>query len=116
MDKPISLSVKNFVIRKLSVDMIIPESVIEMVVNYQFMTAIKETSTNKSIEISGFGRFLFNEKKALRTMAKYIDQLKMYREELDDVEITEKKRRNLGMRIDSIEGYIEALKLRIHED
>ena len=71
MDKPKSLSVKDFLIRKMSVKLLIPEYTIEAIVTHQFQGALKAMTTNKSIEISGFGKFLFNEKRALKKLEKF---------------------------------------------
>ena len=70
MDKPISLSVKDWLIRKMAVKMMVSEKTIEAVVNHQFQSANEALSQNKSVEISGFGKFIFNDKKGQKKMAK----------------------------------------------
>ena len=71
MDKPKSLSVKDFLIRKMSVKLLIPEYTIEAIVTHQFQEALKAMIANKSVEISGFGKFIFNEKRALKKLEKF---------------------------------------------
>ncbi|MFN9901185.1 MAG: HU family DNA-binding protein, partial [bacterium] len=71
-DKPISLSVKDYLIRKMAVKMMVSEKTIEAVVNHQFQTAHDAIFQHKSLEISGFGKFFFNEKKAHKMMETFL--------------------------------------------
>jgi len=115
MDKPISLSVKNFLIRRMSVDMAIPEKVIEAVVNHQFNAMLDAMSTCNSVELSGFGKFLFNSKKAAREMQKQL-VYKQACENLLSQELTEQKRKSVQAKLDTVEANIAALKPKLHED
>ena len=47
-----------------------PEVVINQVITHQFDSAHDAVKTNDSVEISGFGKFLFNEKKAKQKVDK----------------------------------------------
>ena len=77
-DKPISLSVKDWIIRKMAVKLMMNEKTIEAVVNHQFQGANDARLRNNSLEISGFGRFVFNEKKAIKILAKYESQKALF--------------------------------------
>lgn len=68
MDKPISLPVKDYIIRKMAVKMMKDESVISSVISHQFSSFHNALLTNNSVEISGFGKFLFNPKKMMREL------------------------------------------------
>jgi len=57
MDKPISMSVKDFLVRTLAVKMMMNEKMIEAVINHQFQSANVAMDLNNSIYISGFGKF-----------------------------------------------------------
>ena len=74
MDKPQSLSVRDYLIRKLAVSLRVDEKTIEAVVAHQFNEANVALRSNDSIEISGFGKFLFNKNKAVKKMEKYVNQ------------------------------------------
>lgn len=67
-NKPISMSMKDYLIRVQSVKAMMSEKVIEAVVNHQFQSASLAMRTNNSIELSGFGKFYFNTKKAIRRL------------------------------------------------
>lgn len=72
MDKPLSMSVKEYIMRKQSIRTNIPLKTIEIVIDNQFKSAYEavKTNSNVSIEISGFGKFIYNPKKALKKVEK----------------------------------------------
>jgi hypothetical protein len=84
MDKPVTLSVKNFLIRKLSTELMVPEKTIEAIVNHQMVGALDAFIKYKTVEISGFGRFVFNDKKALKLMQKYHEQVAYFEKTLKE--------------------------------
>jgi len=111
MNRPTTLSIKSFLIRKLAVDIIVPEKIIEQVVDHQFNSIMNALSTRKeTVEISGFGTFKFNEKKAIKRMTKFLSQKALYSSYLEDETITPTKRRNISMRLNTTLNNIEALK------
>ena len=69
MDKPRHLSMKDYLVRTLAVKMRIPEKTLDAVISHQFSSANEAMRSTKSIEISGFGKFFFNQKKAEKKMA-----------------------------------------------
>lgn len=69
MDKPRSLSMKDYLVRTLAVKLMVSEKTIDAVISHQFSSANEAMLANKSIEISGFGKFFFNQKKAEKKLA-----------------------------------------------
>lgn len=67
-NKPASMSMKDYLIRVQSVKAMMSEKVIEAVVNHQFQSASLAMRTNNSVELSGFGKFYFNSKKAIKRL------------------------------------------------
>ena len=67
-NKPNSMSMKDYLIRVQSVKAMMSEKTIEAVVNHQFQSASLAMRTNHSIELSGFGKFYFNTKKAVKRL------------------------------------------------
>ena len=116
MDKPISLSVKNFIIRNMSVKMMVQERLIETVVNHQFESAYValESPGYESMEFSGFGKLLFNRKKALKKLAKQKSQIEMF-EHLLLTELSPIRRRNMEMKLSSAKKNLEHLKKKVNE-
>lgn len=115
MDKPKSLSVKEYLIRKMSIKLNTPEKVIDSVITHQFQSATQALNTSKSLEISGFGKFLFNDKKAVTKMAKLEGQKRTLQSLVNDEELTEQRRRSAKLKLDSVLLAIEMLKPKIYD-
>lgn len=114
MKKPQSMSMKEWIVKKMSINMVISEKIINSVVTHQFDSANDAVNIHKSVEISGFGKFYFNDKKAVRQYNKLLGikstYEKMMLEEMSDV-----KRNSLELRIKIVESSIKTLKPRINE-
>lgn len=115
MDKPVSLSVKNFLIRKMAVTLIVPEKTIQAVVDHQFNMAIEAMDRVKSVEISGFGKFIYNEKRGKRIVEKCEMMKKRYEDELAQG-VTENRKKVIDTKLTVVLETIKALKPKLHED
>lgn len=115
-DKPVSLSVKEWIIRKLAPKMLMSEKTIEAVVNHQFQSANESLFQNKSIEISGFGKFYFNEKKAYKLMEKMLSQKELFERWMNDESLPEAKRRSARLKFQTAVDGMRDLKPRIYDD
>lgn len=113
-DKPISLSVKDYLIRRLAVKMMTSEKTIEAVVNHQFQSAQQAMVGNKSLEISGFGKLLFNEKKAHKLMEKFLSQKALFEKWANDETLPEAKRQSAKRKLQMALDGIRDLKPRIY--
>jgi nucleoid DNA-binding protein len=107
------MSIKEWLIKRIAITFIVSEKIINNVITHQFDSANDAIVGNKSIEISGFGKFLFNQKKAEKQMDKYISQKKMYENILLDQEITQTKRKNTEVRLENTNLNIKFLKPKI---
>lgn len=116
MDKPISLSMKEYIIRKMAVKMMISEKTLETVVNHQFNSANSAMKEHNSVEISGFGKFLFNYKKAVKKMEKLCSQKAWFEKVIEDPSFSEQKKRSARMKLASVETSIVILKPKVYED
>jgi nucleoid DNA-binding protein len=114
-DKPISLSVKEYLIRRMAVKMMVSEKLLEAVVNHQFQSAHEAMGQHKSLEISGFGKFFFNDGKAVKTMQKFLSQKALFEKKANDEALPEAKRRNASMKLQSALDNIRDLKPRIYD-
>lgn len=65
MEKPRTMPVKDFIIRKLAVKLMINEDVVEKIIVHNYSYLHKNLKEVNSIEFSGFGKLFFNRKKAL---------------------------------------------------
>ena len=115
-NKPNSMSVREYLVRILSVDIAVPEKIIDAVIVHQFQSANEAMDTNKSLEISGFGRFMFNDKKAVKKMASLHSRLERYTLELENNSLTETNRAKITEIIRVINKQIEQLKPKLNHD
>ena len=114
MDKPQTLSIKDWIIRNMSTKNNIPERIIEEVVNHQFESARKAMDTMDSLEFSGFGKLLFNMGKALKKVEKQKSQISTFNTLLAGDTLTDIRRRNLEMKLASAHKNLEHLKKKIN--
>ena len=112
MDKPISMSVKDYLVRTLAVKMMIGEKVIETVINHQFQSANEAMDLNNSIEIAGFGKFYFNEKKATKRLGQLISKKQGMEKIIADENTSEQRRRSSQVTLEKTEALINLLKTK----
>lgn len=112
MDKPISMSVKDYLVRTLAVKMMVSEKMIETVINHQFQSANEAMDTNNSIEISGFGKFYFNEKKAKKRLEDLTRKKNLMLEFIASAETSEQKKRSSQVTLEKTEALINLLKTK----
>jgi hypothetical protein len=113
MEKPQSMSVKDWIVKRMAINMVISEKVIDSVVTHQFDSANDALNVNDSVEISGFGNFYFNKKKAIAHYNKLLLIQKAYERMLADESITEKKRQSTEKRMECVTNDIRILKPKI---
>jgi nucleoid DNA-binding protein len=111
-----SLPVKDWIIRKLAVKMMTSEKTIETVVNHQFQEANKALVKHKSLEISGFGKFFFNEGKAAKQMAKFESQKELFSRILQEEVLTDQKRKSIELKLQIALDNIRDLKPKMYVD
>lgn len=114
MEKPKSLSIKDWIIRNMSVRDGIQERVIEMVVNDAFEGASRALKECEGVEISGFGRFYFKKKGAKKRLEGLYD-MKAILEAWAEGTCIEKRERAKSRMPDLLNG-IGILKHKLHED
>lgn len=116
MKKPQSMSVREWLTKQMAISMVIPEKVIDAVVVHQFDSANDALNTNNSIEISGFGKFFFNVKKATAHYNKLLLIKGTYEKLLADPSTSDKKRQNTEVRMEGISNSIKSLKPKVENE
>lgn len=114
-DKPVSMSIKDFLIRKLAISLLTEEKVIEAVVNHQFTSALNATQTNKEIEISGFGKIFFNEKKAASKIKKQVEKIEYFSNQLSLPNNSPARTASLTNKLNNTITLLESLTPRINQ-
>lgn len=113
--KPQNILLKDFIIRRMVVDMGIPEKTIRTIIDDAFNNVVKATLTCKTIEISGWGVLHFNQKKALITRDKFKNQIRLFTETMEDVTTSDARRRNASMKLECAKKNLTDLELRLNE-
>lgn len=108
-DKPKSMSVREWITKKVATGIIIPENIIRRVINHQFDSAYEALDNCNSIEISGFGKFYYNEKKAIREIENCHSQKIAYEKIINDSTTTEKKRLSYIRRVKTVEDRLKGI-------
>jgi nucleoid DNA-binding protein len=114
-DKPLSMSVKDYIIRVMSIRTKRSDKIIDAVVTHQFQKAIEATETCNSIEFSGFGKLFFNEKKARRRLANFTKKAEEMQKKLDEGGLTDVRREYITRVLTDLKKSIEVLKPKINE-
>jgi len=99
----------------MAINMVISEKIIDAVVTHQFDSANDAVNIHKSVEISGFGKFYFNTKKALTHYNKLLAIEQAYKNMLLDEKITTTKRNAVELKLQIIHSSIKTLKPKINE-
>lgn len=115
MDKPISLSIKEWIIRNMSTKMMISERTIETVINDQFTSASVAMDNCNSVEFSGFGKFYFNEKRAITKLNKFNTQKDGFEKILNNEGSSDEKKRIAELKLNTVLKNINLLTPKIHE-
>ena len=113
MDKPRSMPVKDYLIRILSVRMNIPAATIEKIVDFQMQEAHDAIKDNNSIEFSGFGKFLFNKKKAQKKLDKNESKATWYKAALENPDLQDKAD-SYKLKLENTLKTIESIKPKLH--
>lgn len=110
------MSHKEYLVRALSVKLAMSEKLIETVVNHQFQSANEAMDLHHSLELSGFGRIIFNNKKAIKKLAAYEKKLEKAQEQLQLNTSTEADRKKARDTINVVTMQIKMLKPKIRHD
>ena len=113
MDKPTTLSVKDWIIRNMSTEMRISERILQSVIAHQFSRARDAMETGESIQFSGFGKFVFNRKRAYKKLGKFSSIEKIMQRAIDDENTSPQRRASLQFKMGKLKGDISLLKRKL---
>jgi len=110
MKKPDSLSVKNFLIRKVSTELVISEVIVEAIVSHQLNGLTQAVKVTDAVELSGFGKFFLGRKSLARKRGYLENTLKISKASLLE-NITPRMRENIMKKIYGVGKMLEELKM-----
>lgn len=115
-NKPMSMSTKDYLLRVMSVRTKIPLKTLEAVVNHQFQGMLEAMQTNNSVELSGFGKFLFNHKKAKKKYEKQLSKIAMFESKLKSPDLTEKQIASWTLKLENSVKMANEIKPKLQLD
>lgn len=115
MDKPNNMSIKEYLARVMSLRTNIPLKTIDAIVSHQMESIYNAFQSNHTIEMSGFGKFIFNKGKALKKWEKNISKRELFKEYLLREDLTEIKRKSIELKLKNTLKYLEGLNPHIEK-
>jgi hypothetical protein len=125
MDKPMSMSVKEHIYRKISLENDIAFSTVRAVIDNQFQTALTALTdvNNNSLEIAGLGKVLLNKRRLKAEIRKLKYFLEYYPKyllipdlTLREIEDTEEKLQRVPLQLEQYLLRAEALKIIVEPE
>jgi hypothetical protein len=117
MDKPTTMSVKDYLVRVLSSRTNTPVKIIDAIVVHQMNGLNKAIQTPgiHSAEISGFGKLLFNHKKAQKKWEKNLSKERLFATTLEKVDLTEKQKTSSGLKLENTREWMRGIKPKLEK-
>ena len=106
-------NLRNKIVKELSDNTLVEETVVRAIISHQFASAIEAFKIYKSIELSGLCKFLFNDKKATKKMAKLVSQKELFEAYSQREDISEKQRHNYTLKLETVNNNINTLKPKL---
>jgi nucleoid DNA-binding protein len=113
MDKPQTMSIKDWLIRNMSVEKGISEKVIEAVISHEMQGAREALDTCNSIEFSGWGKMMFNMRKAKKKCGKTRAIVSIIENTLAKGELSAQRRITHHIKLEQMTATIKYLTNRI---
>jgi hypothetical protein len=79
MEKPESVSLKDWLVRKLAKSNDLDKDLVDRIVKHQFESVVSAMQKNKSVEISGFGVFKWKDVAAQKKLDSFDRQVRSFR-------------------------------------
>lgn len=113
MEKPNSMSVKEWLMKKVAIELKHPDKVVSTVISDSFEQANNATLNYNSIELSGFGKFFFNIEKAKKTLEASIIRKEGYEKDIESGTLTEVEKRKKGLSLHAVIMEITKLNAKL---
>lgn len=117
MDKPLSTPVKDYLIKRMSVRTNTPFKIIEAVVAHQTDGVNKAIQADNiySVEMSGFGKWIFNHKKAQKKYDKNLSKEQVFLKLLEKPDLTDRQKASYTLKLENTRKWIEGIKPKIQQ-
>jgi len=115
--KPESRSVKEHIIEIISQDQSVPKRDVKIIINEMFANAKAALLEHGSVEISGYGRYYFNKRKAFHRINAFKNYIEREKHQLDDPDMDPIKKEKLELKFNGMKKKIIVMenKYKMHE-
>lgn len=110
-----STNIKDYLIKKLSKKFNISQKEIEAVVDHQMQSINRAIQADNifTVEMSGFGKWIFNHKKAQKQFEKNISKEKLFSSNLEKDNLTESQILSYTNKLNNTINWIKSIKPKI---
>jgi hypothetical protein len=115
MNKPISMSLTDFFIKKTALKTLTSESIVEAVIKHQWKSANEGAKVNSQLEISGIGEFYVSRSKSLKRII-HLEKIQRAYQHIIDTSDDIRKVGVTKTKLAAITERIEQLKAKIDEN
>lgn len=115
-NKPYSVPIKEWLVRQIAESSEIPKNVVSAIVDFQFEGAKKALDDCNSVEFSGFGKFMFNRKKSLFKMERFMKTKDDIERLINSPDTSQQKRVSLHFMLQKLMSDIKLLKVKIEKN
>jgi nucleoid DNA-binding protein len=109
-------NIKDLLIRTTAVKLSINEKLVEKIVDYQFKSAQEAMGIHHTVELCGFGKFVFNNNKAKKKLVSLQKTVEILQNELDHPETAKKSPVFSKNVLKATKDHIASLKPMIKND
>lgn len=116
MFKTKSIPLKDYLIRRMSVKTNRSAEIIDAIIThqYQHLNDVMRTDPDVySAEISGFGKFLFNKKKAIKKMEKNLSKVQTFTNLINDPLSSEAKKTSCTLKLANTKAWIASSEIKM---
>jgi nucleoid DNA-binding protein len=115
-NRPLSMSTKDYLLRVMSVRTKIPLKTLEAVIEHQFKGMLEAMQTSHSVELSGFGKFLFNNKKAQKKYDKQLSKIEQFENKLKQPDLTERQIASYSLKLENTKRVANDIKPKLKNE
>jgi hypothetical protein len=113
-DKPDSMTVKEFVMKRTALSTGVPHNIVKTVIDNQFRTALEALTLNNSLEIAGLGKFIYHESKAKQRLVAMEVHVEKLENSLLNEEVLEEEIDSVHQEIFKKQVYIKEIRTKIN--
>lgn len=103
------------IVRQVVTDTAISQEVVEAIIRHQFNSAAVAIRHNKSVEISGFGKFIFYQKKGIAKLARIRKSIKDHEKVVNNPKTSTRKKQASEAKLVIIKKYEIELLEKLNE-